>query len=128
MPLIRSLRPVQWVKNLVVFAGLIFARHFDQPDDILRSVGVFGVFCALASAIYLFNDTRDRDSDRSHPQKKTRPIASGELSIGLAAATSVVLFAVGLTAACRSVSMCLSRWRSTSCLTSPTRWGLSISP
>ncbi len=100
MPLIRSLRPVQWVKNLVVFAGLIFARHFDQPDDILRSVGVFGVFCALASAIYLFNDTRDRDSDRSHPQKKTRPIASGELSIGLAAATSVVLFAVGLTAAC----------------------------
>lgn len=100
MPLLRSLRPVQWVKNLVVFAGLIFARHFDNTDDILRAVGVFGVFCALASAIYLFNDIRDRESDRSHPQKKARPIASGELSIGLAATASVLLFAIGLTAAC----------------------------
>lgn len=100
IPLLRSLRPVQWVKNLVVFAGLIFARHFDNADDILRAIGVFGVFCALASAIYLFNDIRDRESDRSHPQKKTRPIASGELSVGLAAAASVLLFAVGLTAAC----------------------------
>jgi 4-hydroxybenzoate polyprenyltransferase len=100
MPLLRSLRPVQWVKNFVVFAGLIFSRHFDRPDDILRSIGVFGVFCALASAIYLFNDIRDRESDRSHPQKRTRPIASGELSIGLAATTSVVLFVLGLTAAC----------------------------
>lgn len=99
-PLLRSLRPVQWVKNFVVFAGLIFSRHFDRPDDVLRSIGVFGVFCALASAIYLFNDIRDRESDRSHPQKKTRPIASGELSIGMAVATSVVLFALGLTAAC----------------------------
>lgn len=100
MPLLRSLRPVQWVKNLVVFAGLIFSRHFDKPDDILRSLGVFGVFCSLASAIYLFNDIRDRDSDRSHPQKKSRPIASEELSIGFAATASIVLFAVGLTAAC----------------------------
>ncbi len=99
-PLLRSLRPVQWVKNLVVFAGLIFSRHFDNTDDILRSVGVFGVFCALASAIYLFNDIRDREGDRSHPHKKTRPIASGELSIGLAATVSLVLFAIGLTAAC----------------------------
>ena len=99
-PLIRSLRPVQWVKNLAVFAGLIFSRHFDRPDDILRALGVFGVFCVLASAIYLFNDIRDRESDRSHPQKKTRPIATGELSIGLAATTSVILFALGLTAAC----------------------------
>lgn len=99
-PLLRSLRPVQWVKNFVVFAGLIFSRHFDRPDDILRALGVFGVFCALASAIYLFNDIRDRDSDRSHPQKKTRPIASGELSIGLAATVSLILFALGLTAAC----------------------------
>lgn len=100
LPLLRSLRPVQWVKNFVVFAGLIFSRHFDRPDDILRSIGVFGVFCALASAIYLFNDIRDRESDRSHPQKKARPIASGELSVGVAAATSVFLFALGLTAAC----------------------------
>jgi 4-hydroxybenzoate polyprenyltransferase len=88
------------VKNLVVFAGLIFARHFDNTGDVLRSVGVFGVFCALASAIYLFNDIRDRESDRSHPQKKTRPIASGELTVGVAATVSIVLFALGLTAAC----------------------------
>lgn len=99
-PLLRSLRPVHWVKNVVVFAGLIFARHFDRADDILRTLGVFGVFCALASAIYLFNDIRDRESDRSHPQKRTRPIASGELSVTAAATVAVVLFAVGLTAAC----------------------------
>lgn len=99
MPLLRSLRPVHWVKNLVVFAGLIFARHFDQMEDILRAVGVFAVFCALASAIYLFNDIRDRESDRSHPQKKHRPIAAGELSVGAAAAASAFLFAAGLTAA-----------------------------
>lgn len=96
MPLLRSLRPVQWVKNLIVFAGLIFARHFDNTDDILRAIGVFGVFCALASAIYLFNDIRDRESDRSHPQKRTRPIASGELAVGFAAVTAIVLSAIGL--------------------------------
>ena len=100
MPLLRSLRPVQWVKNLIVFAGLIFSRHFDRSDDVLRSLGVFGVFCALASAIYLFNDIRDRESDRAHPYKKTRPIAAGELSVGVAATASLILFAVGLTAAC----------------------------
>ncbi len=100
MPLLRSLRPVQWAKNLVVFAGLIFARHFDNSSDILRAIGVFGVFCILASAIYLFNDIRDRENDRSHPQKKSRPIASGELSVGAAATASVVLAALGLTAAC----------------------------
>lgn len=95
-PLWRSLRPVQWVKNLIVFAGLIFSRNFDNAEDWFLALGTFGVFCALASAIYLFNDIRDRESDRAHPQKRTRPIAAGELSVGMAAGTSVVLAVIGL--------------------------------
>ncbi|HWO57758.1 MAG TPA: decaprenyl-phosphate phosphoribosyltransferase [bacterium] len=99
IPLLRSLRPVHWVKNLVVFAGLIFSRHFDRTDDILRSLGVFGVFCALASAVYLFNDIRDRDSDRAHPDKQRRPIASGAVAISRAVVVMVILLAGGMAGA-----------------------------
>jgi 4-hydroxybenzoate polyprenyltransferase len=89
--LIRSLRPTQWVKNTVVFAGLIFARHFDRTDDLLRALAAFAIFCALASAVYLFNDIRDRESDRAHPKKKDRPIAAGRVTVSTAGAVAAVL-------------------------------------
>jgi 4-hydroxybenzoate polyprenyltransferase len=97
--LIRSMRPNQWVKNTVIFAGVIFARHFENTGDLLRVLGAFAIFCALASAVYLFNDIRDRDTDRVHPQKKDRPIAAGRVSVSMAGGTAVVLFAIGLLAA-----------------------------
>ncbi|MBI3873275.1 MAG: decaprenyl-phosphate phosphoribosyltransferase [candidate division Zixibacteria bacterium] len=95
----RSLRPTHWVKNLVVFAGLIFARHFDRVADVERACGAFAVFCALASAVYLFNDIRDRESDRAHPEKQKRPIAAGTLPVRAAAVCAVTLAAAGLAGA-----------------------------
>jgi 4-hydroxybenzoate polyprenyltransferase len=99
MGLIRSMRPIQWVKNLVVFAGVIFARHFDRPTDLLLALAAFAVFCALASGVYLLNDIRDRASDSAHPEKRNRPIAAGRVSVPVATAASVILLAGGLVAA-----------------------------
>ncbi|MEW5701343.1 MAG: decaprenyl-phosphate phosphoribosyltransferase [Candidatus Zixiibacteriota bacterium] len=97
----KSFRPTQWVKNLIVFAGLIFSRHFDRGDDVLRSLAAFAVFCALASAVYLFNDVRDRDNDRLHPQKRLRPIAAGTLPVSMALIVACCLAVVGLIGAWR---------------------------
>ncbi|MBD3299242.1 MAG: decaprenyl-phosphate phosphoribosyltransferase [candidate division Zixibacteria bacterium] len=96
--LIRSMRPSQWVKNTVVFAGLIFSLHFTRVDDVLLTVAAFAIFCALASAVYLLNDIKDREMDREHPQKRNRPIASGRVPVTTATVASFVLFLVGLAA------------------------------
>ena len=90
------MRPSQWVKNTVVFAGLIFSLHFRFLSDVLLSVAAFGVFCALASAVYLLNDIKDREMDRLHPQKRNRAIASGRLPVTTATVASIILFAIGL--------------------------------
>lgn len=89
--LIRALRPHQWTKNLLVFAGPVFALRFLDADAMATAAATFVLFCAAASSVYLFNDIRDRDRDRLHPRKRDRPIAAGRLSAGLAAAVSVLL-------------------------------------
>jgi 4-hydroxybenzoate polyprenyltransferase len=94
--LLISLRPHQWTKNLIVFAGLIFGQRLLEADAIMRSSGAFAVFCVLSSAIYLLNDIRDREVDRRHPLKAARPIASGALSIRAAGFACAVLIAAGL--------------------------------
>lgn len=76
---VRLLRPIQWTKNAIVFAGLVFARLFDQPDAILRSGLAFIAFCAISSSIYIFNDWQDIERDRHHPTKRGRPLASGAI-------------------------------------------------
>ena len=87
---IRSLRPEQWTKNLIIFGGLLFGqRLFDFRSVVLATAG-FAVFCALSGVVYLLNDVADRDADRRHPLKRRRPIASGEL------ATSTALVAAGI--------------------------------
>jgi 4-hydroxybenzoate polyprenyltransferase len=90
-----SLRPEQWAKNLLLFAGLLFGGRLLEPDAVAASFIAFAVFCALSSAIYLVNDIRDRDADRRHPLKQTRPIASGQLGATLAAWTAAGLITVG---------------------------------
>jgi 4-hydroxybenzoate polyprenyltransferase len=85
-----SLRPRQWVKNLFVFAGLIFAQKLFTPL-VWPALAAFGLFCALSGAIYLFNDVADRERDRIHPKKRLRPIASGALAPGIAVTIGVVL-------------------------------------
>jgi len=93
-PLIVSLRPQEWVKNVLVFAGIVFSRSFDEPGAVADVMVTFVAFCAVSSAGYLFNDLRDVEHDRRHPDKRKRPIASGALAQGTAGAVAVVL-AVG---------------------------------
>ena len=78
-PLVASLRPQEWIKNLLVFAGVIFSRQFDDGQALLDATITFVAFCGISSAGYLFNDLRDREHDRLHPDKRHRPIASGAL-------------------------------------------------
>lgn len=75
-----SLRPQQWIKNLFVFAALIFAKKFVDWPSIEQSMAAFAVFCLAASGVYLINDIVDVEKDRMHPVKKNRPLASGRLN------------------------------------------------
>jgi 4-hydroxybenzoate polyprenyltransferase len=77
--LLRSLRPEQWTKNLVVFAGVLFGGGLLDAGSLFLAVAAFAVFCALSGAVYLFNDLADREVDQRHPLKRHRPIASGHL-------------------------------------------------
>src|SRR6185503_20594355 len=98
LDLLRSLRPAQWTKNLVVFAGLIFGKKLRDPVAIGEALAAFAVFCVLSGVVYLVNDLSDRDSDRQHPLKARRPIASGALPVGVAAGAAITLGAAGLAA------------------------------
>ena len=78
----RLLRPKQWVKNLFVFAPLLFAADFAQLEPVVSSLLTFAYFCLAASCVYILNDLADIESDRSHPVKsRSRPLASGHLSV-----------------------------------------------
>lgn len=79
-PVVRALRPLQWTKNLLVFAALIFTRSVFEWDPLVRTIGAFLVFCMASSAIYLVNDLRDAERDRLHPVKRFRPIAAAQFS------------------------------------------------
>ncbi|HQY30915.1 MAG TPA: UbiA prenyltransferase family protein, partial [Thermomicrobiales bacterium] len=95
-PLIRAMRPIQWSKNSLVFAALLFDRQVFNLESVVRCLAAALVFCAVSSAIYLINDVRDVEQDKLHPRKRYRPIASGQVSIGQAKRIAVLLFVVGL--------------------------------
>lgn len=97
--LVISLRPSQWTKNLIVFAGLIFGQRLLDPTAILYSGAAFAVFCALSGVVYLINDIADREADRQHPLKRLRPIAAGEVPVSVAMTVALVLGTVALGAA-----------------------------
>jgi 4-hydroxybenzoate polyprenyltransferase len=86
-----SLRPRQWTKNLLVFAGLIFSQSVGEPAQVGRAVLAFLAFCLLSGGMYLINDVFDAERDRLHPQKRRRPVASGRLPIRLALTVGVAL-------------------------------------
>jgi 4-hydroxybenzoate polyprenyltransferase len=96
LPLLRALRPVQWIKNAVVFAALVFSRQLFVPALAERTTAGFLLFCLLSSAAYLLNDLHDIEADRAHPLKRLRPLAAGQVRIGTAAATALALALVGL--------------------------------
>jgi 4-hydroxybenzoate polyprenyltransferase len=97
--LLVSLRPEQWTKNVVVFAGLGFGMRLFELPALLRTVAAFVVFCALSGVVYLVNDVMDREADGRHPLKSKRPIARGDLSPGTALTAAAVLCAGALVGA-----------------------------
>ncbi|HZO61635.1 MAG TPA: decaprenyl-phosphate phosphoribosyltransferase [Gaiellaceae bacterium] len=94
-----AMRPRQWMKNLLLFAGLLFAAKLGDRDRWLDASIAFAAYCAASSAAYLANDVRDAEHDRAHPVKRLRPIASGELPARAALVLAGLLAAVALGAA-----------------------------
>jgi 4-hydroxybenzoate polyprenyltransferase len=94
--LIKTMRPKQWAKNIFIFSALIFDRKLLDPDAFLRTLAGTALFSLIASAIYIFNDIADRESDQQHPSKKSRPIASGQLSIQAAWGAGIFLLLISL--------------------------------
>ena len=92
--IVKSMRPWQWTKNLVLFAGVVFSRRFLEIDLVERSFVGFVLFCLLSGSIYIMNDLLDRKRDRGHPDKKARPITSGQLGPSTAIAVSIALIIV----------------------------------
>jgi 4-hydroxybenzoate polyprenyltransferase len=93
-----SLRPGQWVKNLLVFIPLIFGKKLFVFPDNLESVAAFAVFCLAAGAAYLINDVVDIEIDMRHPVKHSRPVASGKVSVKAARVSALILAALSVAA------------------------------
>lgn len=74
---IHLLRPKQWIKNLFLFAALLFSRNMDKPQYVMTVLYAFLCFCMISSTVYIFNDIHDVEKDRQHPRKSMRPIAAG---------------------------------------------------
>ena len=94
--MIKEMRPRQWVKNVVLFAAIVFDRQFNPAHipQILRTFAGFVIFCLLSGVIYIINDITDIEADRKHPQKCKRPIASGKLSVKFALYFAIISIAI----------------------------------
>jgi 4-hydroxybenzoate polyprenyltransferase len=97
--ILKEMRPRQWTKNAFIFAALVFDRKLLVLEAFKSTLLAFFLFCLLASSVYIVNDILDRESDRNHPTKKERPIASGKLPIGLALAVALILLTISLVGA-----------------------------
>ncbi len=94
--ILRAMRPLQWTKNAVVFAALVFDRKLFEAGPLLHSLLAALAFCCVSSAVYLVNDLKDAEADRLHPKKRFRPIAAGTVTPTQAAVTAALLFALAL--------------------------------
>ena len=96
--LLKSMRPRQWMKNVLIFIPLVFDRQLDNMVALGTTLAGFALLCMVASAVYLINDLTDLEADRCHPEKKKRPLASGELPVAVAnwATALLLLIAVPL--------------------------------
>ena len=86
LALFKLMRPHQWLKNGFVFVGLLFGHAWNDPVKLGQALAAFATFCLLASAVYVLNDLVDREQDRQHPKKKSRPLAAGTVSVASALA------------------------------------------
>lgn len=96
MPLIRLLRPHQWIKNSFVLVGLLFAHAWHDGEKLTQGLWAFAAFCLLSSAVYVFNDLLDREQDRQHPRKRHRPLASGRVGVPAALSLLALCLIAGL--------------------------------
>ncbi|MBC7185496.1 MAG: decaprenyl-phosphate phosphoribosyltransferase [Calditrichaeota bacterium] len=87
----QALRPKQWIENVLIFVALVFSKNLLHPAMLLKTVAGFGLFCMLSGAVYVLNDILDLESDRRHPSKRNRPLASGRLPMWAALAGAVLL-------------------------------------
>jgi len=94
-----SARPHQWIKNLIIFAALIFSKNLFNLNDVYQVVIAFVIFCLLSSTAYLINDIIDIEGDKKHPEKRKRPIASGKISSTLAIRLAFILGLAAILAA-----------------------------
>ena len=95
-PFIQLLRPKQYIKNLLIFAPAFFALRLKDPETLANLVISWFAFSLVASSVYVFNDIRDRESDRKHPKKRFRPLASRAISVPSAMACMFICWACGL--------------------------------
>ncbi|NOZ84839.1 MAG: decaprenyl-phosphate phosphoribosyltransferase [Deltaproteobacteria bacterium] len=108
--LVKSARPLQWMKNIVVLAPLVFAHKLMDRDLFTKAVIAFLVFCLVASATYLLNDLKDREKDRLHPVKKNRPIAAGLLGPWSVFPAAIALTLTGLATSYYFLGLDFSTW------------------
>ncbi len=97
--IIRMMRPHQWVKNVFIYAGLVFSQNIYDPQLFLKVTFGFFAFSFAASSIYILNDLKDVESDRQHPEKKNRPLAAGTIGKVEALTVAFFLFIGSVTAA-----------------------------
>jgi 4-hydroxybenzoate polyprenyltransferase len=97
--LLRTMRPKQWVKNLLLYVGVVFDRHLLEWRPLLYATLGFIIFCAISSAVYFLNDLVDIEKDRQHPKKRNRPLASGKLKKEYAIAALILLVLVSVPSA-----------------------------
>ncbi|MCB0054324.1 MAG: decaprenyl-phosphate phosphoribosyltransferase, partial [Caldilinea sp.] len=97
--LIKTMRLRQWVKNVIVYAALVFDGKLFDPELFLKTTGIFLAFCLLSSSVYILNDLVDMEKDRQHPRKRARPLASGQLDPRVAAGAAAVLAIVAIAGA-----------------------------
>lgn len=90
VPLVKTLRPYQWYKNLLLFVGLVFSHNLTSPQQYIPTILGAVLFILMSGSVYILNDMVDRKKDRLHPIKCKRPIASGELDTRIAAAFMLI--------------------------------------
>jgi 4-hydroxybenzoate polyprenyltransferase len=93
---VKTGRPKEWIKNVFVFAGLLFSGKFNQSHEVFEAFVTFVAFCLISSAGYFINDLIDVELDRKHPKKRFRPLAAGELSEAAAKVISPALAVVAI--------------------------------
>jgi 4-hydroxybenzoate polyprenyltransferase len=96
LALLRSLRPLHWAKNVLLFAPVVLAHRTGDAQAVTAAAMAFAAFCLMASGMYLVNDVRDLEFDRAHPSKRNRQIAAGALSPAVAIVAAIALLIAGL--------------------------------